>query len=288
MREVAVINGRVADPERAAVPIDDWGFRYGWGAFDTIRVHKSCPLFLERHLGRLCQAASVLMLTGSIDQTLPLWSRDVRRSIERAGAREAFINLYWTGRQSMKSGESLRLVRVRKLNSYPRRAARLWVAPWRIEPTYPGVAAKTLAYFPYIFAGVMAREAGFDEALILNTSNRVADGGASSVFVISAGQVVTPSLREGTLAGITRGLVLELAAKQGLEVRQGRIRWKDLAGAEGVFVTSALRGVVPVSRIADQWSGRTERLPRFRALQDAYRQEVADEVRRWRARCARS
>ena len=283
MLDLLMVNGRVVTPTRAVIPVDDWGFRYGWGAFETIRVHKGCPLFLERHLSRLFRAAGLLLLADARDPMLPLWRREVCRAIEKAQTEEAFINLYWTGRPSPSADEATRIVRVRAMRTYPRRALRLWVAPWRIEPTYPGAGAKTLAYFPYIFAGVMAREAGFDEALILNTSNRLADGASSSIFVIRGGKIVTPSLKEGTLAGITRGLLLELAPKHKTAIRQARIRWADLTKAEAVFISSSLRGVAAVDRIGDIWSGSSVRHPLIRRMQDAYRQEVADEVRRWRS-----
>lgn len=284
MPELTMINSRVVPERSARIDIDDWGFRYGWGAFDTIRVHKGCPLFLERHLARLQRAAMLLHFRQCRDDVIEKWREDVARAVSKAHATEAMINLYWTEGNKQTAATSTRIVRIRRTRAYTRRPARLWVAPWRLEPSYPGAGAKTLAYFPYIFAGVMARREGLDEALLLNTSNRVADCAASSIFAISRGQLTTPRLDEGTLAGITRQIIVDLSNFNGLVCRERRLRWSLLANeAEAVFIASALRGIVPVNQIGDVKKPKSASHPLFLSLQRAYRHELADEVRRWRA-----
>jgi len=159
----------------------------------------------------------------------------------------------------------------------------LWLAPWRIEPTYPGTGFKTLAYFPYIFAGLAARREGYDEALVLNTSNRVADGAASSIFVILDGQVLTPRLDQGTLPGITRSVVLDILQELKIPHRETRIAWKSLLRADGVFVTSSLRGVSRVSQISDHWKQRQRSSPISELIEKSYSAAVREDVRGWKS-----
>ena len=253
MPEICLINGRVRAAEKASIPVDDWAVRYGWGLFETIRIHKGCPLFLERHLDRLCGTAPILELGDNPGADRQLWQREITRAIERSGMKEGIVNCYWTRGSVLARVAPSRIVRIRPRPRYPKGPLSLWVAPWRIEPTYPGSGVKTLAYFPYIFAGLAARREGFDEALVLNTSNCVADGAASSIFIVRNGQVLTPSLEQGTLPGITRSVVLELLRSLEIRHKEAAISWKSLTAADEVFVTSSLRGVVPIARISTHW-----------------------------------
>lgn len=256
MPEICLINGRVRSAEKALIPVDDWAVRYGWGLFETIRIHKGCPLFLERHLDRLCGTALILELGDDPVADRRLWQREITRAIERSEMTEGIVNCYWTRGSVLARVAQSRIVKIRPRPRYPKGPLSLWVAPWRIEPTYPGSGVKTLAYFPYIFAGLAARREGFDEALVLNTSNRVADGAASSIFIVRNGRVLTPSLEQGTLPGITRSVVLELLSALKIRHKETAISWKSLTAADEVFVTSSLRGVVPIARVSTHWKSK--------------------------------
>lgn len=256
MPERCMINGRFRPVRSASIPIDDWATRYGWGLFETIRIHKGCPLFLDRHLDRLCRTAPILELGTDDRATRLLWQRDIIRAVERSRMNEGIVNCYWTRGSALARVAQSRIVRTRPRPRYPKGALSLWVAPWRIEPTYPGSGVKTLAYFPYIFAGLAARREGYDEALVLNTSNRIADGAASSIFIVRKGQVLTPSLDQGTLAGVTRSVVLDILKFVGIRHREAPVTWKTLITSDEIFLTSSLRGVVPVRRISTTWKSR--------------------------------
>ena len=78
---------------------------------------------------------------------------------------------------------------------------------------------------------------------------RVAEGSSSNLFWISEGRLCTPSLAVGLLAGITRGRVLELARAGGTEVCEGRFGPDDLRAAQEAFLTSSIRGILPIARV---------------------------------------
>ena len=281
MREIAIQNGRVVAPSQTVVAVDDWGVRYGWGLFETLRVHRGCPLFCERHLARMCSSAVLLGMTKDAGGLTNLWMWEIRQALADSRARDGVINCYWTRGAAGSRAKAQRIVRLRPLPKYPRRALRLWVAPWRIEPTYPGVGVKTLAYFPYIFAGVAARQHGCDEAIILNTSNRLADGAASSIFIITDDKIITPRLDEGTLAGITRGIVLGQAKAIGIRSVERRVQWSRLELADAVFVASSLRGLVPAKQVGELMFSRSAQHPLFLRLRTAHEQAVEADVIEW-------
>jgi branched-subunit amino acid aminotransferase/4-amino-4-deoxychorismate lyase len=113
-----------------------------------------------------------------------------------------------------------------------------------------GRGHKLLAYADHVIALELARAAGADEALRLDADGAVAEGAASNIFVVDeAGVVATPATDRGVLPGIVRGRVLAWCAREGVPVRERPIGLDELAAARELFVTSSLRGVVPVTRL---------------------------------------
>lgn len=269
----------------ANIAIDDWAFRYGWGLFETIRIREHSPLFLEKHVHRLCGASVLLELGSNSDAECDRWQREITKAVRLSKSREGIVNCYWTRGSHLSDVQPSRIIRIRPMPRYPRRPLKLWIAPWRIEPTYPGSGAKTLAYFPYIYAGLAARRSGFDEAIVLNTRDRVADGAASSIFIVRNGRLATPSLDQGTLAGVTRSVVLEIVQELGLRCREMAVTWKSLLEADEVFVTSSLRGVVPVSKISDDWSAKRVDKSVTKQIRSAYLSQVSESVRHYQKMC---
>jgi len=279
MPEVCLINGKPRSVRTASIPIDDWAVRYGWGLFETIRIHKHCPLFLSRHLDRLCTSAPLLELGENSERERKTWTRDISHAVRLSKLSDGIVNCYWTRGSLLSKVRPSRIVRIRQMPRYPKRPLTLWVAPWRIEPTYPGSGAKTLAYFPNMYAGLSARSAGFDEALILNAQDRIADGSSSSIFIVNKERISTPSLDQGTLAGTTRSIVLEIAKELRLDVRERSISWKSLLEADEVFVTSSLRGIVPVSKIGNEWERKLVDNSVVAQIQPRYKARIANDVK---------
>lgn len=283
-KPVISIDGRAVDVSRASISIGDWAVRYGWGAFETIRLHDGCPLFLSRHLDRFFQMSAALLLPSA--QGPEWWYKQVVRQIARADFADGAINLYWTrGEPPQFTGH--RIVVVRPLDGRRRRRGRIWIAPWRIEPGTPGIGAKTMAFLPYTFASFAAQAAGFDDAILLNTEGRIADGSAASVLAVRDGQLMTPSVRDGALPGITRAILLEQASRLGIPAREARLKPKDLYESEAVLLTSVLRGIMTVRQIDDrrvEISAAARQL--VARLRPIYRRVIAAEIKAHRTRTA--
>ncbi|MBA2544070.1 MAG: aminotransferase class IV [Deltaproteobacteria bacterium] len=107
---------------------------------------------------------------------------------------------------------------------------------------------KTLAYLDAVISRELALAAGADEAIRLDPKGHVVEGATCNVFVVESGTVATPRLDEGALPGIVRARVLELCAEERLTAIQRVISIRDLRGADEIFVTSSLRGVVAATR----------------------------------------
>src|SRR3990172_2161097 len=153
-RTIVTVDGRFVAGGHAKISIEDWGFRYGWGAFETIRVMDRRPVFLARHLERFSETARALLLTGKDESSW--WRRAILNVLSRSASGECVLNLYWTrGEAPAFSGR--KIICLRPLQRSRRGRGRVWIAPWRIGPGVPGSAAKTLAYLPYTFSSICAQ-----------------------------------------------------------------------------------------------------------------------------------
>lgn len=274
---LASINGRVVPVERATLPIEDWGVRFGWGLFETIRIHSGVALFLDRHLTRLTTAGRDLALdTGDVSR----WRVEIHRVVTPSGIREGALNLYVT-RGHAPGFAPVRVIVARPQQSPRKRTCRLWVAPWRVDPTAPTVGRKTLAYLPNVLASEAAFNQGYDDAVLVNNRGRIADAARASVFIIRDGILKTPSLRDGALPGVTRQLILEAAELLEIPVQAGGIPLSSLSSADAVFLSSSLRGLRLATHLVERPLRATKRAGiMLDTLRGAYRRLIRNELRR--------
>ena len=118
---------------------------------------------------------------------------------------------------------------------------------WTRNPDSPLAGVKSTSYAENAIALAAARARGFSEALLCNTRNELCEGTGSNVFLVVDGELVTPPVDSGALAGITRELVLEWVG-----ARQRAVSMTDLAGATEIFLTSSTRNIHPVARLGDR------------------------------------
>ena len=219
------IDGVIVPPEQAAVSIFDRGFQHGDGLFETFRTWDGVAVTWPEHEARLRRSAAVRRLVvGEIG---------VHPAIAAAGAGDQRVKVIVT-----RGGRTI--VIVEPLGPLPTEVAAAVVdfpLARRREPH------KTLAYVENLIARDLAIAAGADEAIRLDADGFVAEGSMSNVFVVDGDDVLTPPLGNGVLPGITRAHVLALGA------RERRITVDELRAADEIFVTSAIRGVVAVTRL---------------------------------------
>jgi len=134
---------------------------------------------------------------------------------------------------------------------------------------------KTANRLPYLLAAHEAEQARANEAILLNTENRVLEFFSSNLFVVKNAEVFTPPLEDGPLPGITRGATLLLSSELRIAAHEVSFGLDFLEGADEIFATSSLMEIVPVLRVGAQkfYAGMITQL-----LQRAYRALVRDEL----------
>ena len=123
----------------------------------------------------------------------------------------------------------------------------LAVSPYRHNTLSPLAGIKSLNYLHEVMAWEEAQAREFDEAVMLNERGEIVSATMASIFWVREGTLHTPNLSTGTLPGVTRAAVIELATKQFIPVIEGVYELADLTEAEEIFLTSASYGVAPVT-----------------------------------------
>lgn len=283
------LDGALIEAHEARVSPFDGAYQYGDGLFDTLRSYDGHPFRFEAHLDRLRRQAEVLQL--DVDLTSAAWNTrltalldandlmegDARIRVQVSRGGDATTDHVGASPDDV---EPVTLITARPVGEAV--AAQqddgirlLAMQPAFARGNFPQI--KSLNYLPSLMALRFAREAGYEEALLLNGHRRVLEAATGNVFAIEGNVLRTPSSRLGILPGITRDTVLRLAPEVGLQVDEVLGELRDVVLADEVFVTSAVREVVPVVGVDQSTIGAGVPGPWTRRLQERYREEVHRE-----------
>jgi branched-chain amino acid aminotransferase len=254
----AYVNGRFLPEDRAAVSIFDRGFLYGDGIFETMRIYSGRVFRALEHFDRLFEGLQALGIESPFS---PEELRAICRTLIRYNNVADGVARVHLTRDS--------IVATVKAREFTPRELRAIVSGVRIDPQLSRF--KTANRLPYILAQQEAERAGVDDAVLLNAAGKVVEFTASNLFVVKAGTLLTPPLKDGPLPGITRHTVLALAAEQGIRVQEKSFGPQFLNSADEVFATNSLIEIAPVATWGHQ-------LNVTRRMQAAYRDLVAQEI----------
>jgi len=237
------VNGRLCDPDEPSICALDHGFTVGDGVFETLKVVDGVPFALTRHLERLERSATGLGLRPPDRDRIRAGCQEVLTAQPNDGVLRLRIT-YSAGRGPLGSDrtdtEPTLVVAASPASAWAPGTA-VVIAPWPRNERGALVGLKTTSYADNVMALAWAHERGASEAILLNTRGELCEGTGSNVFVVIEGQVLTPPLSSGCLAGITRQLVLEWTAAQEADLDAIALRQ-----ASEAFLTSSTRDVQPI------------------------------------------
>jgi branched-chain amino acid aminotransferase len=290
------IDGRLIPAGEARVSVFDRGFLYGDSVYEVVRTYGLAPFEVPAHLARLEESARriALPLPWTAERTVAELGRVVEASrggdpVDPAAAPwnvgERMVRLVVTrgsGELGLDPGlarEPTVVLLALPLRGPPRVAYEEGIAVWPVggpgAPRGPrrggDPAAKTGEHLVHVLAVKEARAHDADEALLVDGAGCVGEGASSNVFAWSGGELVTPPLLAGILAGVTRARVLEIARALSIPVRERPLPLKELQGAEEAFLTSTVREILPVVRVGEHPVGPGWPGPVTRRLHAAFR-----------------
>ncbi|GAA1911903.1 aminodeoxychorismate lyase [Nocardioides marmoribigeumensis] len=243
------VDGRVLDdPREPVIRVDDHGFTVGDGVFEAVKVVDGVPFALTRHLRRLERSAAGLGLPPVDEDAV---RRGVAEVLERRHLPFGRLRITVTaGPAPMGSGRgdaSPTLV-VAAVEAQQRTGrASVVTVPWPRNERGAVAGLKTTSYAENVVALAYAAERGAEEAVFGNLAGHLCEGTGSNVFYVVDGELRTPTLASGCLAGITRELLVEWCGAR--EVDEPLV---VLSRAEEVFLASTTRDVQPVARCDDR------------------------------------
>ncbi|HEY4825328.1 MAG TPA: aminotransferase class IV [Solirubrobacteraceae bacterium] len=232
---LASLDGELMLASEATIPATDEGLIRGDGVFEVMRLYDGRPFAFEEHLRRLERSAA--------NMRLPLDLEAVRaetwRLVAQAGSgpEHALLRVVIT-----RGGRRLLLTEPAPAMPETARLGSVTYSPTRI---LDGV--KSLSYGANMLAARLARERGFDEALLVTPHGRVLEAPTSSIFWVADGELLTPPLDEHILASITRAMVIEAT---GASERSCTL--EQMLRADEAFLASTVREVQPVAAIDDR------------------------------------
>ena len=272
---LAYLNGQFRPESEAVVSVLDRGFLYGDGMFGSFGVHPGRPFRWPEHWARLAQGAAFLKLT--LPVTEPELCAAALELIVRNALPESLLRL------TISRGVGLRGYSIKGANqpvcamtlhplssefSGPPPLWRLHTASIRVPAGDRLAQFKTCNKLPQILARTEAEAAGCDEAILLNTREQVAEAASSNLFWFDGEALCTPPIEDGLLAGVTRGVVLELAAQLGWTTREISVPVADLSSADGVFVSLSTLGVIEATALDGRELLRSRKMAELRGSYD--------------------
>jgi branched-chain amino acid aminotransferase len=234
-------------PEEAHIPVNDRGFLYGDGLFETMLVRDGAIPLLPWHIRRLTQSAALLSIPLDADRV----TAAVGALVQAATASGEFaLRLTLTRGPADRSGYEPSLTPTPTLlitcRPYQRASGPLSAitASVRNNPGSPICRHKTTSALERVVAKAEAARAGCDEALVLTPLGHVAEGSYTNLFIVKHGLWLTPPLSDGCLPGVMRRRVMELT-----HAVEWPITVDDLFRCERVYLTNALMGIRPLAAL---------------------------------------
>jgi len=267
------LNGQFVPAAQAVVSINDRGFMYGDGLFETMRVVNDRPFRMAQHLERLMHGADFLKIKcrftpGELQQF-------AEQLIEKNQMPDAILRVVLTrgsgerGYTPQTDGKPTVAMTLHPAPGAPASGTarsylslsqavpeagapigwKLVTSSFRVPATDPLAAFKTMNKLTQVMARLEAIEKGADEALLINTNGEVTETASGNLFWVSRGRVCTVPADRGVLPGITRAVVLEICQTLGMQTNQRVIKPGGLRNAKGIFITQSAFGIVPVTAL---------------------------------------
>jgi branched-chain amino acid aminotransferase len=247
------LDGILLPASEARISPFDHGLLVGDGVFETLRVYDSVPFAWTRHYERLVRSADGLGLATPDSDAL----REAADAVLHANAlHDARLRLTVTGGPAPAGSERgvespTVLVIGSEATTWPS-STDVVMVPWTRNERGAAAGLKTVSYAENVRALAYAHDRGAGEAIFTNTRGELCEATGSNVFVVRDGEVRTPAGSSGCLLGVTRALVLELCAANGITATEAAMEPTELLETSEAFLTSSTREVQPIGRVDDR------------------------------------
>ena len=272
MADVTYVNGDFVEPAAAVVSIEDRGFLFADGVYEVIASYDAKPFALAQHLRRLQRSLDELEIRLDVDGYGI--GEVTREAIRRSSSADTLVYIQITRGVAPRrhefpdpSTKPTVVITTSPLEPLPK----VWLAEGVRCATVPDLRwgrcdIKSVALLPNVLAKHQAKASGAFEALLIDADNRVLEGAATSSFCVSDGLIRTTPPGPSILPGITRELILELAARLKLRVSEEDTYLDDYLDAQEVFIAGTSIDTLAVVQLDDHVVGSGKPGPITRQL----------------------
>ncbi len=252
------IDGKFYPKEDAKVSVFDHGLLYGDGIFEGTRAYNGRIFQFEAHIDRLYDSAKAIALEIPISkEEMKVAHRD---TLKKNNLKDAYIRTIVTrgpgdlGLDPSNCTKATVIIIADRISLYPdelyEKGLKIITVPTRRNmPETVNPMIKSLNYLNNILAKIEANLVGASEAIMLNQQGYVAECTGDNIFIIKGKTIATPAVSFGALKGITRSVVMKLAAEMGLEVVEPALTRYDVYVADECFLTGTAAEIIPVVEV---------------------------------------
>lgn len=279
MSEIVNMNGTICEASEAKISVFDHGFLFGDSVYETMRTYNRKIFLVERHMKRLENSARMIRLNLPIP--VEKTQDELRRTVAESKHEECYLRLIVTrGKGKISLDPEATEGSTYVIFSLPFRPVPAEMSEKGIKLALvstrrnnrlslnPGIKSSNL--LNNVLGFMEAKDRNAFEGILQNLSGNIAEGTTSNIFIVKNQKLLTPSLDVGLLPGVTRGLILELAAVERIPLEEKNITPGELMDCDECFITGTTKGVLPAGRI-DELQLSPVPGPVTRKLMQAYR-----------------
>ena len=249
---IAFLNGTFLPLEDASVPVMDRGFLFGDGVYEVIPVYAGKLFRLDQHLKRLCNSLDAIRIEKPLSNAD--WQSMLNELVSRNEEPDQAVYLQVTRGVAAKRDHAF------PADCKPTVFAMSAPMPPTVDidkisgataVTFPDIRwklcnIKAITLLPNVLLRQQAIDAGAAEAILIRDGYAV-EGAASNLFIVKNDILVTPPNGPTLLPGVTRDLLIELAANHAVPFREADISEAELFSADEIWLTSSTREISPVT-----------------------------------------
>ena len=252
------LNDKLVNADDAKISVFDHGLLYGDGVFEGIRVYDGRIFEFDAHIKRLYLSAKVMRLT--IPMPEDTLADATRQTVEANDVQDGYIRLVVTrgvgdlGLNPFLCKGACMIIIAATIQLYPEELYEQGIkvvsaSTVRNHPMSLPPQVKSLNYLNNILAKIEAIDAGVSEAIMYNHEGYVAEASGDNIFIVRDGTIYTPPVQSGSLEGITRGVVIDLASGENFTVVEKNLTRFDLYVCDEFFLTGTAAEVIGVVEI---------------------------------------
>ena len=252
------LNGSLVDKERAVVSVFDHGFLYGDGVFEGIRSYNRCIFKLKEHIDRLYNSAKVIMLDITISKEE--MEKAIIDTIKANNLDDGYIRVVVSrgegdlGLDPRKCRKPSIIIIADAIALYSKQLYEngleiITVPTTRNASTSLDPQIKSLNYLNNILGKIEAINAGYQEAIMMNTQGYVSECTGDNIFIFKGGVLTTVPSYIGVLPGITVSSVLDIARELGIPCQERPLTRYEIFTADEMFLTGTAAELIPVVKV---------------------------------------